>query len=301
MISHHYPRTSLGKFIKPSESSLKKFIDALKKAGETGLTFTELVKETSLSRDTVNRCRIHYAKQGIIEKHGDHWILKSRALALIDEVAVWLEKFESLGEELFTVMLKRLEEIKSEVRVEECVKLAEKVAAKIEWWKDDYGRLEKVLSVVELLPEKSLKLLTPSLKSIMEDFLRKCPPKYLVQGPRIFSLETLDQPSQIENFLGPRPNKKGDPASHPQVFQKALELMCRVLKGEEKFQALMQLFKEALNARIPTERDVRAQILVHVEDKQRLLETLMEMFHQERDPALKASIKEVLENFHSFT
>jgi len=280
-------------------------MDELKKAGDKGLTFTELMKKTGLSRDVVSRCLRYLKEQGMVEKRGGRygpWVLRPRVLPLLDEVEVWLEKLDSLDEELFEVMLKRLSEIKGEVKTEECAKLAEKVAGKLEEWRDDYEKLEKALSVVELLPEKSLKSLKPLLKSILEEFLRKCPRKYVVEGSTLIAYEILNRgPSQLEKLLGPRLGKTGDPTRYPNVFLKALELLCRVLRGEEKFQALMQLLREALNANImPGGRDVRAWILMHVEDRRKLLKTLIEMFQREEDPALKESIKEILEHFDNF-
>jgi hypothetical protein len=46
---------------------------------------------------------------------------------------------------------------------------------------------------------------------------------------------------------------------------------------------------------------MRAAIIIHVEDKKRVLKTIIEMYRQERDLALKAGIKEILEYFNSFT
>jgi DNA-binding transcriptional regulator YhcF (GntR family) len=300
MITYHSTRTSTKKFVKPSEESLQRVINALREAGKAGLTFSELVEKTGLSRDTVNRCLIYLVAQGIVEKREGRWFLRPRSLALIDEVEVWLEKIETLDEELFAVMLKRLEGMKGEVRTEECVKLAERVAAKIDEWKGDYGILEKILSIIELLPDESLRHLMPSLKSILEDFLRRCPRRYVVEGDRLLQFHTLNHKPSLGMLLEPELSK-ADPASHPKVFLKTLELLCRLLKGEEKFQFLMQLLREASNVNVPMDPDVRGAILMHVEDRKRLLKTLIEMYQQERDPALKASIKEILEYFDSFT
>lgn len=290
--------SSTRKFVKPSKKTLQNVMKSLKKAGGEGLRFTELVKEVGLSKDAVARSLRYLGAQGLVRKKNGKWIFNPEALTYADEAEVWLEMLGSLDDELYKVMLKRLSEMKGEIKTEECIKLAEKVATKLEEWKDDYERLEEALTAVELLPEESLKRLTPLLKSTAEEYLRKCPRRYIVQDAKIFKVEFYNEPSQLAKFLGPRLDEKGDPISHPNVFSKALELLCRVLKGEEKFRALLQLLREALNANVNIEKqDVRAYILTHVEDKKRMHKSLIEMFQQEKNLASKEAIKDILERF----
>lgn len=107
----------------PREKTRMRFYQPLVEAGERGLTFTELVKRSGLSRSAVNACLYFYKDSGDIEKVDGRWKLKKFSIEAAEELKFWIDRLDKLDERMRNVMLERIDKIKDRVSFEHLIEI----------------------------------------------------------------------------------------------------------------------------------------------------------------------------------